>query len=229
MDRVVLISDVQTPLGEELARRYLAAGASVAVTRSNQEARESPLVSESDGLLLTDWNRRSAISTRNVLLSALNRFGRIDEALLLHCPAIEASLLGEASYEAIERAVDTWLKGTLFLAKGLLEAFARAGGGRLALVHHARQGDSSLLRQSGAGLPPLESTLRGAFRALAQSLLDTGGADGVAVHGFESFATPERDFAAFIVQAMTERGPSGKWLRFQPRGGLLGPLLGRKA
>ena len=84
MGRVVLVSDVQTPLGEELARRYLAEGASVAVTRSNQEARESPLVSESDGFLLTDWNRRSPISTRNVLLSVANRFGRIDEAVLLH-------------------------------------------------------------------------------------------------------------------------------------------------
>ena|SRR3972149_622102 len=69
MGRVVLVSDVQTPLGEELARRYLAEGASVAVTRSNQQSRESPLVSESDGFLLTDWNRRSPISTRNVLLS----------------------------------------------------------------------------------------------------------------------------------------------------------------
>jgi len=222
MERVVLISDVQTPLGEELARRYLAEGAKVAVTRSNQEARESPLVSESDGLLLTDWNRRSAISTRNVLLSVLNRFGRIDEALLLHCPAVEASLLGEASYESIERTVDTWLKGTLFLAKAILEAFARAGAGRLGLVQHARQ-------EAGIGLPPLEATLRGAFRALAQSLLDTGGAKGVAVHGFESFSTAERDFAGFILQTMTERGASGKWLRFQPRGGLLGPLLGKRS
>ena len=228
MERVVLISDVQTPLGEELARRYLAAGARVAVTRSNQEARESPLVSESDGLLLTDWNRRSAISTRNVLLSALNRFGRIDEALLLHCPAVEASLLGEASYEAIERNVDTWLKGTLFLAKAVLETFARAGGGRLALVHHARQGGSPLSRQTDLSLPPLEATLRGAFRALAQSLMDTGGAKGVAVLAFESLSTPERDFADFVLEAMTQRGSSGKWLRYQPRGRLLGPLLGRK-
>jgi hypothetical protein len=103
MGRVVLVSDVQTPLGEESARRYLAEGASVAVTRFNQQSRESPLVSESDGFLLTDWNRRSPISTRNVLLSGANRFGRINEAVVLHCPAVEASLLSETSYESIER------------------------------------------------------------------------------------------------------------------------------
>ena len=219
MGRVVLVSDVQTPLGEELARRYLAEGASVAVTRSNQQSRESPLVSESDGFLLTDWNRRSPISTRNVLLSVANRFGRIDEAVVVHCPTVEASLLSETTYESIERAVDTWLKGTLFLVKGLLEALAPQG--RLALVHYAPQ-------EPGAGLPPLEATLRGAFKALAQSLMDTGGPGGLPVHGIESFSTPPRDFAGFIVETLLARGnkPSGKWLRFQPRSGLLAPLRG---
>ena len=216
MERVVLVSDVQTPLGEELARRYLAEGASVAVTRSNQQSRESPLVSESDGFLLTDWNRSSPISTRNVLLSVANRFGRIDEAVVLHCPVVEASLLSETAYESIERAVDSWLKGTLFLVRGLLEALAPRG--RLALVHYAPL--------AGSGLPPLEATLRGAFKALAESLMDTGGPGGLPVHGLESISTPARDFAGFIVETLASRGdkPSGKWLRFQPRGGLLAPL-----
>jgi NAD(P)-dependent dehydrogenase (short-subunit alcohol dehydrogenase family) len=218
MGRVVLVSDVQTPLGEELARRYLAEGASVAVTRSNQQSHESPPLSESDGFLLTDWNRRSPISTRNVLLSVVNRFGRIDEAVVLHCPSVEASLLSETTYESVERAVDTWLKGTLFLVKGLLETLAP--GGRLALVHHAPQ--------AGSGLPPLEAALRGAFRALAESLMETGGPGGLPVHGIESFSTPARDFAGYIVETLTSRGDkaSGKWLRFQPRAGLLAPLRG---
>jgi len=218
MGRVVLISDVQTPLGEELARRYLAEGASVAVTRSNQQSRESPLVPAAD-FLLTDWNRRSPISTRNVLLSVVNRFGRIDEAVVLHCPAVEASLLSETTYESIERTVDAWLKGTLFLVKGLLETLAPRG--RLALVHYAPQ-------EAGSGLPPLEGALRGAFKALAQSLMETGGPRGLPVHGLESFSTPARDFAGFIVETLGARGdkPSGKWLRFQPRSGLLAPLRG---
>jgi NAD(P)-dependent dehydrogenase (short-subunit alcohol dehydrogenase family) len=219
MGRVVLVSDVQTPLGEELARRYLAEGASVAVTRSNLRSRESPLVSESDGLLLTDWNRRSPISTRNVLLSVANRFGRIEEAVLLQDPTVEARLLPDATYESIERAADAWLKGPLFLLKGLLEAFARDGGGRLALVEYAP-------REAPGGRPPLEAALRGAFRALAQSLLESGAAKGVQVHCFESVETLARDFAGFIVENMSARGdkPAGRWLRFQPRGGLLAPL-----
>jgi NAD(P)-dependent dehydrogenase (short-subunit alcohol dehydrogenase family) len=223
MGRVVLVSDVQTPLGEELARRYLAEGASVAATRSNLKARESPLVSESQGFLLVDWNRRSPISARNVLLSVANRFGRLDEAVLLQDPIVEPRLLPDTSYESIERAADAWLKGPLFLLKGLLEGFARDGGGRLALVEYAP-------RQALAGRPPLEASLRGAFRALAQTLLDAGGPKGVQVHCFESVETLARDFANFIVETLGARGdkPSGKWLRFQPRGGLLSPLRGLK-
>jgi NAD(P)-dependent dehydrogenase (short-subunit alcohol dehydrogenase family) len=222
MGRVVLVSDVQTPLGEELARRYLAEGASVAATRSNRKASESPLVSESGGFLLVDWNRRSPISARNVLLSVANRFGRIDEAVLLQDPSVEPRLLPDTSYESIERAADAWLKGPLFLLKGLLESFARDGGGRLALVEYAPR--QALTR------PPLEAALRGAFRALAQTLLDAGGPKGVQVHCFESVETLARDFANFIVETLGARGdkPSGKWLRFQPRGGLLSPLRGLK-
>jgi NAD(P)-dependent dehydrogenase (short-subunit alcohol dehydrogenase family) len=224
MGRVVLVSDVQTPLGEELARAYLAAGASVAVTRSNLKAREAPMVSESEGFLLVDWNRRSPISSRNVLLSVANRFGRIDEAVLLQDPTVEARLLPDTSYESIERAADAWLKGPLFLLKGLLEAFARDGGGRVALVDYAP-------RQAAAGKPPLEAALRAAFRALSQSLLETGGPKGVQIHCFESVETLARDFAGFIVESMTARGdkPPGKWLRFQTRsGGLLSPLRSLK-
>jgi NAD(P)-dependent dehydrogenase (short-subunit alcohol dehydrogenase family) len=223
MGRVVLVSDVQTPLGEELARRYLAEGASVAVTRSNQRARESPLVSESDGFLLTDWNRRSPISTRNVLLSVTNRFGRIDEAVVLHDPTVKPALIPDTAYETIERAVDSWLKGTLFLVKGVLEILARNEAGRLALVEYAP-------RQAVASRPPLEAALRGAFKALVQSLLETGGPKGVTVHAFESVATLARDFAGFIVETLSARGdkPAGKWLRFQPRGGLRAPLRGLK-
>jgi len=109
---VVLITDAQTPLGESLVRVYLARGYSVAATRSNQQTVESPLVSKSEDLLLVDWSRRSPISTRNVLLSALNRYQRIDETVVVLSPSLERGLLHELSYETVERAVDSWIKGT---------------------------------------------------------------------------------------------------------------------
>lgn len=222
MARIVFVSDVQTPLGEELVRRYLAAGASVAATRSNQETKESPLVSENDGFLLTDWNRRSPISTRNVMLSVLNRYGRVDEAVILQAPMVERGLLHETPYELIDRAVDVWIKGTLFLIKAMLESFGRSGGGSLVLVHHVPQ-------EAGTDFPPLEAALRGAFKSAAQSLFASNSQAGVRINGFESYSTQAREFAEFIVQTMQERGgrSSGKWFRYQPKGGFLSPLKKR--
>jgi len=198
MQRVALITDAQTPLGEELVRLYLAAGHCVAATRSNQERFETPLVSEEGRLLLIDWNRTSPISCRNVLLAVLNRFNSLDEALLLHAPQLPRESLQEISHGAIERAVDTWVKGTLFLAKGLLETFAQRGAGSLALVQQPT---------SGAIPPPLEAALQGAFASAARSLA-AGGTSAARVDVFECRdRDPEAPgYASFILREMDSRG-----------------------
>jgi NADP-dependent 3-hydroxy acid dehydrogenase YdfG len=205
MQRVALITDAQTPLGEELVRRYLAAGHCVAATRSNLERFETPLVSAEDRLLLVDWNRSSPISARNVLLAAVNRFDALDEALLLQAPHLPGGPLQGLSYEAIERAVDVWVKGTLFLAKGILETFAQRRSGSLALVQQAGQ---------GARLPPLEAALRESVRAAARSLSAAArrprGARLLRVNSFECHDPEAWDaqagaFAAFVLETMQGR------------------------
>ncbi|MBN1837004.1 MAG: hypothetical protein JW820_14205, partial [Spirochaetales bacterium] len=183
MKPVALITDAQTRLGEALVKLYLAEGYCVAATRSNQESVERPLVSQSEDLLLMDWSRRSPISTRNVLLSTLNRFQRLDQTILLLSPSLEQGLLHELSYEIIERAVDAWTKGTLFLLKSVLELYRKQDFQTpcdLALV-------SVTTQVEGTPLPPLEAALRGSFEATAASLFDSYNAQGLRVHGFEGF------------------------------------------
>lgn len=215
MRPVALITDAQTPLGEELVRLYLAAGYCVAATRSNQERFESPLVSEEDRLLLIDWNRTSPISARNVLLATLNRFAALDQALLLHAPRLPRESLRELSAGAIERAIDTWIKGGLFLAKGLLETFSQRGGGHLAFVQHRP-----------AGAPPLEAVLQAAFRSTARALASQRPGRSAAGRGavrIELFECRDEDpespgFAAFVLRRMQSLRPArgGGCHRFPP-------------
>jgi NAD(P)-dependent dehydrogenase (short-subunit alcohol dehydrogenase family) len=230
MQRFALITDAQTPLGEQLVRRYLAAGHYVAATRSNQERFETPLVSEEDRLLLIDWNRTSPISARNVLLAALNRFDALDEALLLQTPQLPRGPLQELSYETIERAVDAWVKGTLFLAKGILETFAQRRAGSLAFVQQV---------EGSAALPPLEAALRGSFRAAARSLaaaVEAGSAGrSLQVNSFECHDPDAWDaegsgFASFILETMQSKGrkSSGRCFRFPGRGRRLIGLVRRR-
>jgi NAD(P)-dependent dehydrogenase (short-subunit alcohol dehydrogenase family) len=219
VSRVALITDVDTPLGDQLARRYLSEGCGVAATRSPGNSVDTPMVSEKEDLLLIDWNRSSPISTKNVLLTALNRFDRIEETVLLSIPQLELKLLQETAAETIDRAVDAWMKGPLFLVKGVLELYGQRNGGRLALVNHVAQEEAVVL-------PPLESALRGGFIAAAESVFAAIDRRDILVHGFDSRSRKIEELADFICDTMKNKTArsSGKWHRFPVRSGILSAL-----
>jgi NAD(P)-dependent dehydrogenase (short-subunit alcohol dehydrogenase family) len=219
---VVLITDAQTPLGETLVKLYLDRGYAVAAVGSRPQSASAPPASESDNVLRVDWSRRSPISTRNALLSVLNRFGRIDETVVLLSPSLERGLLHELSYETVERAVDSWIKGTLFLLKGVLDLYRNQSTQRqpiLALVELADQ-------EEGTAFPPLEAALRGSFEATARSLISSYDGESLRVRGFSGFDPQTKGFAEFIVQTLSGRTTraAARWHRFPPKSGLLGNL-----
>jgi NAD(P)-dependent dehydrogenase (short-subunit alcohol dehydrogenase family) len=216
VNRVALITDAQTSLADQLIRRYLSEGFSVAAARSHPVRIDTPMISEDEDLLLIEWNRTSPISAKNVLLTALNRFDRIDETLLLFTPELEQKLLQETSAETMDRAVDTWIKGSLFLMKAVLELYTQKQGGCLALINHLPQGE-------GGVLPPLESALRGSFTAAAGAVFASNSQRNVFVNGFESPSQKIEELADFIFDTMKDRGArvSGKWFRFPTRSGIL--------
>jgi NADP-dependent 3-hydroxy acid dehydrogenase YdfG len=216
MKRVALITDASTPLGDQLVRRYLSEGYSVAATCSGGDSIDTPLVSAEEDLLVVEWNRNSPISAKNVLLTALNRFDRIDETLLLMAPELEQKLLQETATEAIDRAVDTWIKGSLFLIKSVLVLYGQKQEGFLALINHLPQ-------VAAAVPPPLESALRGSFRATAEAIFAGIGQQNVFVNGFESQSTKIEELADFIFDTLNSKTvrTTGKWYRFPPHSGIL--------
>lgn len=219
MNRVALITDAQIPLADQLIRRYLSEGYGVATTRSHQVRIDTPLISEQEELQVIEWNRTSPISAKNVLLTALNRFDRIDETLLLFTPKLEQKLLQETSAETVDRAVDTWIKGSLFLLKAVLELYTQKQGGCLALINHLPQ-------EEGTVLPPLESALRGSFTAAAGAVIASNSQRNVFINGFESRSQKIEELADFIFDTMKDRGArvSGRWFRFPTRSGILSAL-----
>ncbi len=223
MNRVALITDAQIPLADQLIRRYLSEGYGVATTRSHQVRIDTPLISEQEELQVIEWNRTSPISAKNVLLTALNRFDRIDETLLLFTPKLEQKLLQETSAETVDRAVDTWIKGSLFLLKAVLELYTQKQGGCLALINHLPQ-------EEGTVLPPLESALRGSFTAAAGAVIASNSQRNVFINGFESRSQKIEELADFIFDTMKDRGArvSGKWFRFPTRSGILSALSPRQ-
>ena len=217
MPGVVLITDVDTPLGQELARLYGESGYSVigttdsgeqsslrTATALKQERAEVPC-------FCVQWSRKSALSARNVLLAGLNRFDRIDQAILVECPDSARQLLHETKLFEIDRAIDLWVKGSLFFAREILAYFLARKSGVFALVNYSKQG-------SREALPPLESSIRGSIQGLTHSLFAAYAGDGIAVSVFESYSPKTAAFASYICQTILEKeSRAAKWYRFPAR------------
>ncbi len=219
-DMAVLITETDTPLGEELLRLYLKKGSKVVGARSVADTSQPD--SNNKDLLIVPWKRKSIFSTRNLILQAQNRFDRIDEALILETPAVEKKPIQELSCLDIEMAVDEWIKGNLFLLREILLYFKNRTGGVLALIDYSEH--------SGGMSPPLESALRGSFRSIARSIFSSSSQENVFITGFESDSLKIPEFAEFIAGTLEEKGKRvrGKWFRFQTGPGLLSPFRGRR-
>ena len=167
-----------------------------------------------EDLMVERWNRSSPISAKSMFLKALNRFERLDELLLLGDPPLSIPPLEQVSYEMIERSVDCWIKGNLFLLKNVIGRYLEAGSGTLALVN-------TRFHQAPT---PLEEAIQRSFAGLTRSLLSSYGERGIQVVAFESTENHSKEFAGYIYKTLTDRGTraAGRWLRYKR--GLFGGL-----
>ena len=166
----------------------------------------------SKGKIPLIWNPGSPISGRTLILSAENRLGRINDALLI-CSPPAVYRPAEALVPAeIETHVNAMIKGWFFLARELAVYFRAKGSGNLALA----------VPETGLGGNESASDLFGApvaalFRAFARELLLSAVAEPFQILGFSfSEAGQEKEFAAWMFKNIDEgsKKNSGKWLKF---------------
>jgi NAD(P)-dependent dehydrogenase (short-subunit alcohol dehydrogenase family) len=221
MERTVLVTDGDTPLGGELVRLFAARGCRV-VTAAAEAAVGSVT---SKAALVVPWNRRSAASARNLLFAAVNSVGKIDEALVLSSARGSEAPLHEQSAADIERAFDQSLKPAAFVARELVSYFLQHPGGVLGLV-------SFSARPADAPAPALERAAREGFKGFATSLMASYAESGFFVNAFQSFGAGAEEFSQFIDKTLEEKARkiSGRWFTCQPRGGFIQGMFfgGRK-
>jgi NAD(P)-dependent dehydrogenase (short-subunit alcohol dehydrogenase family) len=211
MSRTAFITDLDTSLGVELARRYLDEGyrvfATVSQTVEDEGAAYSPLEKAAgENLTVQLWKRFSPFSAKSMILQAIAKYDNVDETLILGNPSLEAPDFHETDMALIDKTVDSWIKGSLFLLKEILSLYSTRGGGIIALISQKQAASNS----------PLEGAIRYGFSGICQALLKSHGSDNIAVNGFESSAELTEEFAEFIFRNLSERGRrvSGKWFRF---------------
>lgn len=215
MAKRVLITGKTTKLGNLLVDAFLSRSWEVVATvRQDEESRDEGDIDAN--LLITTWNRRSPLAAKNVLLSGINQFGDIDEAVVIFPVDGENRPLHELPSAAIEASIDGQIKSQLFMIKEVLAWFQRRKGGQLSLVRHDEGADI---------LPPLDAICSGTFHSLSRSLFTFYQNEEVRINSFESDSSDTRGFVAYIMKTLEEkaRGNHGKLYRHSDRG-VLGNL-----
>jgi NAD(P)-dependent dehydrogenase (short-subunit alcohol dehydrogenase family) len=211
MPRTILVTEGNSPLGAALVRLLAARGYTVASTSDRPQPAEAPAEDEAPrSPLAVNWNRRSPVSARTVVLSVLNSFETLDEALILEPACAASGPLNHVASADIERAFDD-SKGTVFLSREVLVSFQGRGGGVVCFV------------SGGPAAGPVENAVREAFRGMAASILAAPWSGSIVANGFQCGAVGPEEFAAFIDRTLEEKARkiTGRWFSYPARGGYL--------
>lgn len=216
MERIVLICEADTPLGRELVRLFAAHGHQVAALVGDARSAEFPGTA-GRAPLVVPWSRRSPAGSRAAVLSVLNRFGVLEEAVVPGALPSPAALPHELASLDVERALDHGLKAPIFLVRELLGVFLRRGQGVLSLVCYSER------RDDDAG-PALDLAVQEGWQGFAAGALEAYAEKSVFINGFKIAGTGHEEAAAFIDRSLEDkaRKVTGRWFTLQPRGGLLG-------
>ena len=220
MDKIVLIVGSETLLGRKLIELSLNKGYRVIapVMTSQEKLKES----SNKNLRVIPWNRGSLISSKTVLREAVRSFGRIDTVLIVHPESKVGSSLSETNVETIDEALNTFIHGSIYLVKELMDYFITEEKGTLAFAEPERETDSN---------SPVNNLIKGGFHALSDAIL-LSRIPGIYKCGFSTQVTEMDDFGDFILNILENADPraNGEWLKFSEKKGIFQtlPIIKRK-
>ncbi len=213
MERTVLITGRQSTLRDDLLQEALARSFKVFATYDPSLGEPEIPDGFGDELTYVEWNRRSPISARSVLLALENGAEAVEEVFVVFQPETTAVPFNEAQASQIEEVVDGSIKGYLFLLREILAHGIRRAGVRVNLVVENSTGELT---------PPLEAATTGAFLAGARALMALYQQESIRFRGFQSSGKEGREYARFVLDTIRDKGEKsfGRWSKFGGRGNL---------
>lgn len=208
MKRKILITGPDSNLKTKLVELFLGNNSIVAVSVNNQNKKTS---SKNSNLVEIPWNFRSPLSAKNIILDCQNKIGGFDEALTILSSKHNNKAIHEISSSDIEDAIDTNLKGTIFILKEIILYLQNKGDGNISLIQNINQNEI---------LAPLFALESGGLLSLTKSLFDSYQNEQLAINSFSSQSLEIEEYADYIFKNISERGKAihGKMFKFQDRG-----------
>ena len=170
---------------------------------------------EAEGYRHLQWNPRSPISARNILLTLENEGISVDEAYLLFEHGEESRPLHLVPGSIIDIHIDTALRGSLFICKEILAHLDMHETGELTLV---------LAGYPATVRPSLEAAMEGAFRQMGSALFQVYGESNIKVRGYEDHRENLQEFYRELTELLSAQQDAktwGRWHRPAEKGGLL--------
>ncbi len=201
MAKRVLIAPAEGRFEKLLVDRFAKAGFQVLAAGAKENEWEDASVR------CCEWEPRSFISSRNLVLTGFTVFDSIDAVVLSHSDRDERTTIHDLSPRDIESGIDVGLKGFFFLLRELIPYLAERRTGHVSFALFRPDDDSS---------GPLSRTTGEGFASLAQSMFDVYRNAGFTMSAFESKKDDVDGFADFVVRGTMEREgeTGGKLLRY---------------
>lgn len=209
MVKTICICGSESVLRAHIIRGLAARGCKILITESEKLAGEKK---PDKNCHYYHINTFTSIRVRSLFMKGIRDFGALDGVILVHTPKGEHSPIHEIPAVTIENAVDSSLKGYMYVVKEALAYFIKKKQGALSFV----------IAEENDTLSSLDGVLAGGFRALADSLFRIYQNEPVIINGYESREGNPELYADFVVRNMTEKEkqPRGRWLHFSDRQGL---------
>jgi NAD(P)-dependent dehydrogenase (short-subunit alcohol dehydrogenase family) len=208
MKRKILITGLDSGLKTKLVKLFLDGGYKVAATINTQSIKTN---SNNISFIEIPWNNRSPLSAKDIILECQNKMDGFDNALTIFSSQQNNKPIHEISSADIENAIDSGLKGNLFVLKEIILYFQKKGSGNISLINDIEQSEI---------LAPLYAVETGGLSTLAKSLFASYQNEQLAINSYRSNSGELEDYTEYIYKNITERTKPvhGKIFKFQDRG-----------
>ncbi|HAK46819.1 MAG TPA: hypothetical protein DCO79_12990 [Spirochaeta sp.] len=152
------------------------------------------------------WNKRSPLSARNAVLSALNSYNTVEKAVLIYQPGDYSKTFHETSSAVYDLQIDRWVKGYGYLLKEIIQLFIKQQNGQLSFI----------LNTDGMKvMTPLESAIFSYLKSLLQNLSILYQNEPFRIFCFESDTARQDEFINYFIKTTAEQKyTAGKIQRF---------------
>lgn len=216
MGKTILVTGKEGFLGNEISQYFLNQGCQVAA--SVPPRKESyPSVDQDRRLLQFPWNRRSPVAAKNFVLQTLQEFESLDEAWIIVTPEREAFSLAELAPLAVDEGIDHTVKGTLYLARELLQRQVTQPGLVVRFV---------FFDEDPANLPPLASLHYQGLKGMVTGLLTQARKKNAPVWAYETLVPRSDEYLTYLLTSKTTQ--PGRWNVLGEKKTLMNSLFPRK-